>query len=180
MEDAMQNANPVVDHMLKSADFALKFNTKNMKQHETRVMGVSREQLGNGIGVHADSSLFGIKRIDLHGTSAPLGHTYGFVLGHSDDVENPQAILTGTKALFTDQTTGAAHLFHALTIPGKSNMESIHVHETEGAKLQGTQTALRRAARWRQNANDDKLLGPESVYHGVTKSSVNLGDGKTS
>lgn len=180
MDATQENANPIVDHMLTSADFALKFDTKGMKQHETRVLGFTREQLGNGIGVNADSSLFNLQRVDLHGTSAPLGHSFGFVLGHSDSLEAPDAILTGAKAVFTDQTTGAAHLFHALTVPGKDKMESVHVHPTEAAKLQGTQTALRRAARWRENVTTDKLLGPESVLHGVTESSLDLGNGKKS
>lgn len=180
MDAAQENANPIVDHMLTSADFALKFDTKGMKQHETRVLGFTREQLGNGLGVNADSSLFNLQRVDLHGTSAPLGHSFGFVLGHSDNMQNPDGILTGAKAVFTDQTTGAAHLFHALTVPGKNKMESIHVHQTEAAKQQGAQTALRRAARWRENASGDKLLSPESVVHGVTESSVDLGNGKKS
>lgn len=173
-----QQANPVVDHMLTKADFGIQFDGRNWKKHETRVMGMTRQQLGDNIGVNADSSLFGIKQIDLHGTSAPLGHSFGFVLGHSDDLSDPKPLMTGQKALFTDQSTGTAHLFHAVSLPGQPAMQSILVHDTEGAKQQGTQTALRRAARWRISNESAELLGPDSVLDGVTESSVTDDKGK--
>ena len=176
----MADQNPIVDHMITEADFAVNFDTRGMKRNETRVMGLTREQLGNAIGVHADSSLFGIKKIQLHGTSAPLSHSFGFVIGHSDDVTDPQAVHTGQKAIFTDQTNASAHLFHALSTPGRQTMAPIHIHETAGALEAGPTQALRRAARWRINPGEEALLGPESVKHGVTKSSIDLGNGKKS
>ena len=176
----MSDQNPIVDHMITEADFAVNFDTKDMKRGETRVMGLTRQQLGNAIGVHADSSLFGIKKFQLHGTSAPLTHSFGFVIGHSDDVNDPKAVLTGQKAIFTDQTNASAHLFHALSTPGRTSMAPIHIHETEAAMQQGPDTWMKRAARWRLNPADDALLGPESVAHGVTKSSIDLGNGKQS
>ena len=172
------SANPVVDHMITKADFGVQFDGKDWQKHETRVMGLTRAQLGNGIGVDADSSLFGIKQVNLHGTSAPFGHSFGFVLGHSPDKLNPEPVLTGQKAVFTDQTTGSAHLFHAISLPNKPQMEPIAIHETEEAKLQGTQTALRRAAGWRAKPDSHELLGPESVLDGVTESTVTAADGK--
>ncbi len=90
------------------------------------------------------------------------------MLGHSDDVADPKPVMTGQKALFTDQGTGTAHLFHAVSLPGQPAMQSIQIHDTDGAKQQGTQTALRRAARWRISNESAELLGPDSVPEGVT------------
>ena len=140
-----------------SPQLILRLNSirKGMKQHETRVLGFTREQLGNGIGVNADSSLFNLQRVDLHGTSAPLGTQLWLCSRPQRQSARARRHPDGCKGGFYGPDDWGGAPFHALTVPGKNKMGSIHVHQTEAAKLQGTQTALRRAARWRKFSADD-------------------------
>lgn len=162
--------NPVIDHNLKSVDLGIRFDSANWAVGETRAMGLTREQLGQGLGVPGDSSLFGINAVKLHGTG--VKGAFGFVLGHSDSLDKPQGINTGQKAVFTDQLTGTAHLFHALHLPGKSDIQAIDVHETDAALAQSPEMRMRRAARWRVDSSRPELLTTGSVLTGVTKSAA--------
>lgn len=160
--------NPIVDHNLKQVDLGIRFDSSDWAVGETRAMGLTREQLGQGLGVPGDSSLFNINSIQLHDTG--VKGAFGFVLGHSDSLDTPEGINTGQKAVFTDQLTGTAHLFHALHLPGKSNIQAVDVHETAAAMEQNPEMRMRRAARWRVDNSRPELLTTGSVLTGVTKS----------